>query len=683
MWCNDVLRSVKRSGAVRHTAKLIFISLTFFVLLSSFGCGGNGDGKGGQAGGGNGQAGEGTANLSPEAKAALEEIYKIDPENDTVDDIIEFYGRARGKLAEKERKKQLTPEEKYIYFLTDTLWAFHKLIKLANLVASAVIQGNFDQNTILQIIENLPSAPNSPYNHIEQVQPKIATLQQDSKISSLPYDCNNISGFSAALCAAVSGALLDRIEKNIKRLREIQQEGKDFRIYIKSLPIKIKLIIISYTLDFGGEHDLGLTYFFDSILSFIDSIFRFLFSVSVNIGGALDIPKYLEGTTISQDPILHGGRIATYLLIKNPDLLDVSSEVEVQRARFQLSETMRKTISFIDYVLQNNVDTENDIIYLSSGEDELRMRYKYEGEERDVAILKRSDVETFREKINKILQNLEGKGGKISLSQDFFYVASVMLVGVIKSGVFDAILDVIINLVGGQNEQIQTLKQLMSSDLFQPTAVSGLLGGIFGDVFYFDLGLMFSNLEKRETKLRRWLPAWTTIYPTDRGVTDVKKKFRNNFVVEWDCGAKLYSEDITSPEYKREEFFGLSCTSPQPEADMSHFSEELTSYKISIQVERIPNWQVGQWEIPQDGAFFNFPYILWQDPSFGGLLWIKKEGIISLSGEKVESVRQFLDSCNVQEGIQKYDVNRQAGNCALNMAVQLIIDKLLGVAGGG
>lgn len=675
----DALRSARKKGIVRHTIKFLFALLVISTFFFSFGCGGKEDGK---EVGDSGKKMEGE--LSSEAKAALEEIYKIDPEYDTVDDIISFYDRARRKFSEKERKKQLTVEDKYILFLSDTLWAFHKLIKLANLMASAIIQGKFDEDTIIGIIENLPSAPNFYTDLIERTQPKISLLQQDSnKISSLPYDCSAVStGLSQVLCSTLTSALLRRIENNIKRLREIQQEGKDFRIYIKSLPVKIKLVVISYTLDFGGEHDLGLTYFFDSILSFIDSIFRFIFSVNFNIiGGAFDIPEYLKGITITKDPILHAGRIITYLLIKNVPLLDVASDVEVQRARYQLSETMRKTISFIDYVLENNVDTENDIIYLSSDEDELRMRYKYNGEQRDVAILKRSDVEIFREKINKILQNLEGKGEKISLSQDFFYVASVMLVGVIKSGVFDAILDVILNLVGGQNEQIQTLRQLMSSDLFQPTAVSGLLGSIFGDVFYFDLGLMFSNLEKRETKLRRWLPAWTTSYPVD--AAEVKKRFRNNFVIEWDCGAKLYSEDITSPEYKREEFFGLSCTSPQPSEDMPHFSEELTLYKISIQTERVPSWQVGQWEIPKDDAFFKFPYILWQDPSFGGLLWIKREGIIGLSGEKAESITLFLDSCNVQTGIQKYDVNRQAGNCALNIAVQLIIDNLFGLAGGG
>jgi hypothetical protein len=209
----------------------------------------------------------------------------------------------------------------------------------------------------------------------------------------------------------------------------------------------------------------------------------------------------------------------------------------------------------------------------------------------------------------------------------------------------------------------------LSSDLFQPSLIASVLAGVFGDVFYLDLGKVFSNLIERKTEYRKWLPAWTTFYPVDK--PNILDNFKNNFVVEWDCGegdknAKLYDESIT--QFKRE-MFGLSCTQPVPQQDPPHFPSSLT-YSISLSVAE-------QNILPADEVFFSFPYILFQDPSFGELVIINKAGIVAISGENSLKISNYLNSCGVQEGKKAYFGSPRSGNCALNAALQNIISGLI------
>jgi hypothetical protein len=85
--------------------------------------------------------------------------------------------------------------------------------------------------------------------------------------------------------------------------------------------------------------------------------------------------------------------------------------------------------------------------------------------------------------------------------------------------------------------------------------------------------------------------------------------------------------------------------------------------------------------LPADGVFFSFPYILFQDPSFGELVVINKVGIVEISGENSEKIRSYLSSCGVQEGKKAYFDSPRAGNCALNAALQNIIKGVLNAVG--
>jgi hypothetical protein len=404
---------------------------------------------------------------------------------------------------------------------------------------------------------------------------------------------------------------------------------------------------------------------------------------SVNFGNltaiansALNIPNYLNQITqagyppIQDDPILHFGRIMTYLLIRDPSLLTLASELEVARGRYQLIQSLDKTQKFIDHVINKNQNSQKTIFFYDTEKESIKMRYKFNQENREVELMKKSDFEKFGEKIKLIQNNIERGGEPVSLSRDVFFVASVLLVGFIKSGIAEPIVNIAINFA--DQDTAKLIRQFLSSDLFQPSLIASVLAGAFGDVFYLDLGKAFSNLIERKTEYRKWLPAWTTYYSVDR--QNVIDNFKNNFVVEWDCGdgeknAKLYDDSIT--QFKRE-MFGLSCTQPVLQQDPQHFSSSLT-YSITWSVTE-------QYILPADGVFFSFPYILFQDPSFGELVVINKAGIVAISGENSQKIGSYLISCGVQEGKKAYFDSPRAGNCALNAALQNIIGGILKLA---
>jgi hypothetical protein len=656
-------KNIKMEKIKKWLCSLFAISLTF--LISS--CGGKSEEK-------NKTNGTNQPQLSPEAQQALEKISKISAD-DSLQDIIAQYKEARKIIAERmqDKEKPPTAEEKYIYFIADSALLIHQLIDATNKTIAAVLSGKLDPQTIIDIINTITQAP--PQSRIYPAQ----TISQE-KITNIPYGCD-IPGTTGLLCGAINNIILSRLEKNLKILQEIERENPNLKLEVKSLIIKIQLVVIKYTLDFGGEHDIGMVYFFESFLHFIDSIFRLAFSVNfgnltVIASSALNIPNYLNQITqagyppIQDDPILHFGRIITYLLIGDPTLLTLASELEVARGRYQLIQSLDKTQKFIDHVINKNQNSQKTIFFYDTEKESIKMRYKFNQENREVELMKKSDFEKFGEKIKLIQNNIERGGEPVSLSRDVFFVASVLLVGFIKSGIAEPIVNIAINFA--DQDTVKLIRQFLSSDLFQPSLIASVLAGAFGDVFYLDLGKAFSNLIERKTEYRKWLPAWTTYYSVNS--QNVIDNFKNNFVVEWDCGdeeknAKLYDDSIT--QFKRE-MFGLSCTQPVLQQDPQHFSSSLT-YSITWSVTE-------QYILPADGVFFSFPYILFQDPSFGELVVINKAGIVAISGENSQKISSYLTSCGVQEGKKAYFDSPRAGNCALNAALQNIIGGILKLA---
>jgi hypothetical protein len=656
-------KNIKMENIKKGLCSLFAISLTFLI----FSCGGKSEDKN--------KTNNQQPQLSTKAQQALDKISKISAE-DSLQDIITQYKEARKTIAERiqDKEKPPTAEEKYIYFIADSALLIHQLIEATNIIISAALSGKLDVETITKILNSISQAPPQPRIYSAQ------TISQE-KITNIPYTCES-KDTTQILCSALNSIILSRLEKNLKILQEIERENPNLKLEVKSLIIKIQLIVIKYTLDFGGEHDIGMVYFFESFLHFIDSIFRLAFSVdlgnpTVLASAALNIPNYLNQITqagyppIQDDPILHFGRIITYLLNKDPLLLTLASEIEVARGRYQLIQSLDKTQKFLDHVINKNQNSQKTVFFYDTEKELIKMRYKFDQQDKEVELMKKSDFEKFGEKVKLIQNNIEKGGDQVSLSRDIFFVASVLLVGFIKSGIAEPIVDIAINLAGQENTKI--IRQFLSSDLFQPSLIASVLAGVFGDVFYLDLGKAFSNLIERKTEYRKWLPAWTTFYPVDK--PNVLDNFKNNFVVEWDCregekNAKLYDDSIT--QFKRE-LFGLSCTQPAPQQDPPHFLSSLT-YSIS--------WSVAEQNIlPADGVFFSFPYILFQDPSFGELVVINKAGIVAISGENSQKISSYLSSCGVQEGKKAYSDSPRAGNCALNAALQNIIKGALNAVG--
>ncbi len=602
---------------------------------------------------------------SPELESALDIISKIDVETDTLKEIIEQYKQAKKQLNQKISDKTATREEKYVYVLIDSFLLLHQLFYFFNELAVAIAFGKFDTQTILKLIESLPSAP--------QLGSRIESLQTESDI---PYGCSQLSGLAQTLCSSIDSIYLRRIEDNIKRLREIQEESEqkdsDFKIEIKTLPVKLQLVIIRADFDFGGIHDLGMVYFTESVLDIIDAIHRFIFSVNVDgvLQGVSQIPKYAEKVSFTDDPILHGGRIFTYLLKKDGSFLTVSSFLEILRTRYQLLQAIEKTQKFLDYAKSKNLNSEKAIITFD-GEYYI-IRYKSGGEKIEAKFLEDDTAEEFKKSVGKLGRNL-GKDPavpQISVGE-LVYIFSTALVAGVKTGIFNPIIDTVLNLLASQ--QSGFIRQILNSQFFTPEAISGLISGILGDIFYFDFGTMFDNLKDGKTHYRRWLPIWTTAFSSDAG--DIIEQFGDNFVIEWDCGAKLYDMSIiTNYKEGRKEFFGLACTQPKPEIDIPHF--ELSVTQISQEL----GWN-SEWKIPEDGIFFKFPYILFQDPTFGGLLKLKVSGILSKAGGNQQKVSGFLSQCGVENPAGRNQpelYSERRGLCALNLSFNLILDSILG-----
>ena len=658
-------KNIKMGNVKKWMCSLFAISLTFLI----FSCGGD------KSEDKNKTDGTSQIQISPEAQQALEKISKISPD-DSLEDIIAQYKDAKKIIGERiqDKEKPPTPEEKYIYFIADSALLIHQLIDATNKIIGAVISGELNPEKIIDIINAISQAPPQPRLYTAQ------TVSQE-KITNIPYSCES-KDTTQILCSTISSIILTRLEKNLKLLQEIERENPNLKLEIKSFIIKIQLLVIKYTIDFGGEHDIGMVYFFSSFLHLIDSIFRLAFSVNLGnptklASAALNIPDYLNKITqagyppLQDDPILHFGRIITYLLIKDPTLLSFASEIEVERGRYQLIQSLDKTQKFIEHIINKNQNSAKTNFFYDTEKETVKMRYKFNEENREVELMKKSDFEKFGEKINLIQNNIEKGGEPVSLSRDIFFVASVILVGFIKSGVAEPIVDIAINFAGQDTAKL--IRQFLSSDLFQPSLISSLLAGVFGDIFYLDFGKTFLNLMEGKTEYRKWLPAWTTFYPVDK--KNVLDNFKNNFVVEWDCGddenknAKLYDDSIT--QFKRE-LFGISCTQPVPQSDPPHFPSYLTySITLSTSEENI---------LPADGIFFSFPYILFQDPSFGELVLINKAGVVALSGDNSQKISSYLTNCGVQEGKKAYFDSPKAGNCALNAALQNIIGGILELA---
>ncbi|MDW8087494.1 MAG: hypothetical protein RMJ45_05890 [Candidatus Calescibacterium sp.] len=648
-------KQIKNTICKSGTAKWLIISVLTFFSLST--CG---------------KDEEKTQNqqISPELQQAIDTLNKIDPQTDTVEEIIQSYKNAKKTLSQKIANKTATVEEKYVFFLSDSFLLFHQLIKFFNTLAGIIIGGDFDTQSVIEIINALPQSPKlHQFQEFEQVdfEQRIQEKQEDM---ALPYGCSGISGIAQTLCSAMDSIFLKRMETGIKILREIQAEvetsKKDFRVNIKSLPVKIQLVVLNYTIDFGGEHDLGTVYFFESGLNLLDSIFRMLFSVNIDLtGGIMRIPSYVSSVSITEDILLHAGRIFSFLLINNTRAFTVASTLEVKRARAQILESIAKIQKFIDYVKEKNVDSQKAIIYYSPAEETYNIRYKLNGDEKEVAILKEADVKVFSSAVEKVRKNLEGTQPNIS-TQDLIIIVVTSLVAAVKSGIFDPVIEVAINVIG--KDQAVLVRRVLDSQLFTPGTVSGLISGVLGDIFYFDIGTMFKNLSGEssggtpKTNYREWFPAWTT----NLAIAD----FKNNLIIEWDCGAKLYDDSITNYKQARTEYFGLSCT--QPKQDIKHFENMVTLSSIKLEISQ--GWSNLSWFLNPDEIQSDFPYILFQDPSFGGLILIKGQGIA-----RSETTRSFLQNCGVDisSAPKSYFDSREAGNCALNTSIQSVIGNLL------
>ena len=494
------------------------------------------------------------------------------------------------------------------------------------------------------------------------------------------------SGITGLLDGLIRSTFFDRVLDNISRLRKIEEivgDSGDFSVKIESIPLKENIGgLISIDLDFGGEHDLGDVYFLDSLLSVFSALVYTALSLDMNVEltYALDIPSFAQ--QISKMSALVGiTKLVVYLLKSSPRVLTVSSTEDVENIKKGLINFADRMLKFNDYLLnRDDKDTSDDIFYLGEreGKEGIILRYKERGKIRDNLVTETKDVEKLSTIVSKIKNHLEKGVDRISWSQDFVPLFSITIVSFINSGILDQVINFALAFADDKTRDM--VARYLKPEFLKPSLISGLITSATGDVFQFDFYTMFNNLMNKKTSLRNWLPFWTEREQCPKGCFD------DNFILEWDCGAELYDESSTGV-LDFDKTGGLLCK--EVTQDSSHFLDGATffsfenkvtffsnalTFSVSVLEEVRNSFGENLFNYGKDGKRFAGPYILFQDPSFGELLYLAPTKAPGVSDDVVDC--GSLGKISGTE-FKKYNENRLLGNCALNFILLSIVEGII------
>lgn len=204
----------------------------------------------------------------------------------------------------------------------------------------------------------------------------------------------------------------------------------------------------------------------------------------------------------------------------------------------------------------------------------------------------------FEAGLNRLAANLDGKGERLNFQRDTVPVIAVLavaVVGVIKQLDLDL------------SPTVRAALGLVSS----PSTVERLVRDIIPDVIELDPNAYFSH----PVGIRAFLPLYRSDLPEQE----------NNFLFEWECNkAKDPSAPVGSgnafPYYQAEgetePKFHLTCAKADT-TDADHFPKAATDAAIFA--------SLGVSAIAADGIPGTLPYILFGDPDFDDVLYLKAD----------------------------------------------------------
>lgn len=216
-------------------------------------------------------------------------------------------------------------------------------------------------------------------------------------------------------------------------------------------------------------------------------------------------------------------------------------------------------------------------------------------------------TEGFEAGLRALAANLGGGGERVGFADHLVPIVSVVAVSVVG---------VVTQLDLDLSDSVKDVLALVK----KPDTVAGLINGVIPDVIAFDPGAYFDE----PVGIREFVPRWRD----DAGVPPNER----SFFLEWECA---YAEDATAPagstgnllhyQADDETAKGYHFTCPAKSAvDAAHFPSRATDAAVFAQYDIEP--------IESDGIAGGLPYVVFGDPDFGRMLYMKADAKV-IAGE--------------------------------------------------
>lgn len=511
--------------------------------------------------------------------------------------------------------------------------------------------------------------------------------------------------------------------RQIEALRE-NENAQSFSLVFRALPVRIGGFDI---MDLAGEHDMGEVFFLESLYRLINGVLTTIIAIDLAVGfppsdlvnHTLDVIAELSSGV---DPVGAAINLAAAYIFYNDRLLGLESAEEMKTAGDFYEDgflNILQAVEFMQSELATDPDQDDDLIGLIPGNEEEPLVLELHIDFQPVPVpgvdtngLENLQVE-FEEDILTSIDNISKSfagepGARISWARDIVPLLSLAVVTLLRSGVFDGLIDAALDSAELDPELVSSINSILDSDLLQTNVVEGLILGLIPDVFEFDVGAYF---ERNPQAPRNFLPFWTS--PTTQAVTDpttgevevLTDWSSPTLLVSWECndaldatpfnaplnaeavgsgaqtflfcnadlGHEVLDCDLFAPEGFCVTSSGAEVSQPADAALLGMLDDTRSPNFVSMHANFLDNLrEMGinspdqpsqDFGLRRDGINSTLPYMAFRDPSFGEMLWIK------LEERNNEELDEYITPTN--NGF------RTATNRSLNALVHSLLDEIL------
>lgn len=359
----------------------------------------------------------------------------------------------------------------------------------------------------------------------------------------------------------VDSNLLQPISLILENSDIAAESPEDWSFYIERITWTIKFKdTIFWQISITGEVDKTDAALFSSLFRLVESVLKLIISIDIHVDvrNMARIYNYIEEigglAAIQKDPKIVIMNIIPFILNERETFLGIEQKRGLQYMKEDIPLSIKKMseygIKFYDSILAEQDDQDDDVISLEiSGESEkvglisfpTSSTYFYDKELTDkkgkmVASINipPPDLKYF---FGNIIKSVDE--GTMTKWGDIAEITSFLIVAILKTGIFDTIINTIVSAVGGRGLPPNLLSNIGS--IINPGFISGFIKGIIPDQIGFSLKALFD----KPVSIRDILPAWTK---------------DNNFIVEWEC---ISESPNVSPLAEDNPIFMLFCKYPK------------------------------------------------------------------------------------------------------------------------